>query len=102
MRLLIALLLAALAGGCSDAESAKPRMTRQERLEAAEIQLGKTPVPRTYRYADGELRVIQVPLANGYFVEQQNCIVWRDFELRTSSISCAQATDPLAEPPAPN
>jgi hypothetical protein len=93
MRSLTLLLAAALLGGC-EGEPAKPRATRKDRMEAAEVTLARTPVPRTYRYADGELRVLQVPVADGFgFVERQTCLVWRDLELRTSSISCSAPGD---------
>lgn len=62
---------------------------REKRLQAAEVKLAKTPVPRTYRYPDGELRVLQVLVPDGSgFVEQQQCFVWRDLEFKTSTISC--------------
>lgn len=90
MRFAGLLLAAALLGGC-EGESAKPRVAiRKERIQAAEERLARTPQPRTYRYAEGELKVLQVPVADGLgFVEQQQCFVWRDLELKTASISCS-------------
>lgn len=101
MRLVLSLAVAALMGGCGDAEPAKPKATRKQRLEAAEVQLGKTPQPRTYRYGDGELRVLEVPVSDGSgFVERQRCFLWRDEVLKTASISCGQMPDVLL--PGPN
>lgn len=96
MRAAAALLTAALLGGCgaSSDQVAKPRATKKDRAEAAEQQLAKTPLPRTYRYADAELRVLQVPVPDGFgFVEQQQCFVWRDLEFKTSTISCSVPPD---------
>lgn len=90
MRQLLILLAAALLGGCGGEPAKKPRMTRAERQEAAQAQLSKTPIPRTYRYADAELRVFQVPVPDGIgYVDQQTCMVWRDLEFKTSTISCS-------------
>jgi hypothetical protein len=88
--LLICLLLVA----CT-AESEKPaRRTPKERLEASEIQLGKTPQPRVYRYTDAELRVIDVPVKDSSnFVELQRCFVWRDLEFKTATMSCGTQSD---------
>lgn len=88
MRTLPLLIAAAIVGGCNS-EAAKPRTSRQERIDAAEIQVAKTPAPRTYRYQDGELRVLQVPVADEYgIVVQQPCFLWRDAEFRTASLQC--------------
>jgi hypothetical protein len=102
MRWLALLLLATLAGcGASDA---RPNATkrwleqRKARIEAAQVRLAKTPLPRTYRYADGELRVLQIPSADGSgFVEEQQCYVWRDEVYKTASISCS--VPPVELPP---
>lgn len=89
MRLLLTLVLAALAACGADPE--RPKRTKQERQEAAEAQLAKTPVPRTYRYPDGELRVIDTPVPSILGdVELQRCFLWRDTELKTASLSCPQ------------
>jgi hypothetical protein len=89
--LLICLVLA----GC-EGEQAHPRRSPKERQEAAEVKLGKTPVPRVYRYPDGELRVLEVPVKDGSsFVDQQRCFVWRDEQYKTASISCGQMPDVL-------
>lgn len=91
MRAIAALLLAALLGGCGDVDqpARKPGISRQQRLERAEDQLSRQPVPRVYRYADGELRVLQVPEADEYgLVAKHPCFLWRDFELKTVTMQC--------------
>jgi hypothetical protein len=101
MRLLLTLTVAALLGGCGDAEPAKPKVTRKQRIEAAEIELGKTPPARTYRYADGELRVLEVPVKDiTGDIERQRCFVWRDAEFRTAAVSCGQMPEVVL--PSPN
>lgn len=100
MRLpLIALLwLAACSDSPPDTQAARAER-RAKRLQASEVQLSKTPIPRTYRYTDGELRVLQVPVPDGSgFVEQQQCFVWRDLEFKTSSISCSVPAGPAPTP----
>jgi hypothetical protein len=101
------LVLVALAvpflGSCGNGEpSPEARKERRERRQAAaEGALGKTPQPRTYRYQDGELRVMEVPSADKFgYVDHQRCYIWRDTEFKTSSISCPEAplVDPLGTP----
>lgn len=98
MRVLVICLL--LAGCFSEPE--KPSAgVRKERQAKAAVTLGKTPVPRTYRYGNGELQVFEVPSADrlGY-VEHQRCFVWRDTEFKSSTISCHENMPfaPLEQP----
>lgn len=102
MRLVLLLTVSALLGGCGNAEPARPVKTRKDRLEAAEVELGKTPVPRTYRYADGELRVLEVPVRDSSgFVDRQRCFVWRDEAFRTATLSCGQMPEVVLSGPSP-
>ena len=100
MRLILLLLPALVACGAQDSRPSPG--VRKERQAAAEAAVSKTPVPRTYRYGDGELMVLDIPSANGSgFVESQRCFVWRDMELKTSSLSCPGPSDlfPALDPP---
>jgi hypothetical protein len=95
--LALALLLALVACG----ERSDPplhRASAQERREAMEESLGRTPQPRSYRYADGELRVFEVPVRSGRFVDRQTCILWRDAEFKTATLQCPSETESLTIP----
>jgi hypothetical protein len=94
---LVLLVLGVLAGcGSAEGEVRPRRSTLKERQEAAEVLLQRTPVPRTYRFADGELRVMEVPVKDGGgFVDSQRCFVWRDEAYRSASISCGQMPEVL-------
>lgn len=98
MRVLVICLL--LAGCFSEPE--KPSAgVRKDRQAKAAVTLGKAPVPRTYRYGNGELHVFEVPSADKFgFVEHQRCFLWRDTELNASSLSCASVDSgtPLEHP----
>lgn len=97
-------LVVVLLSGCFS-EPEKPNAgVRKERQAKAAAAIAKTPTPRTYRYTDGELRVLDVPSAdkNG-FMEAQRCFLWRDTEWKTSSLSCSGQADlfPSFENPGP-
>jgi hypothetical protein len=82
----LSLLLVPLLAGCL-AEGANT--SREDRIRAVEERMGQTPRPRTFRYADGELRVLEVPMGGTQGVMQlKQCFIWRDTEFKTSSISC--------------
>lgn len=67
-------------------------MTRQQRQQATEAALNRTPEPRTYRMDGNELKVVDVPISGSTgYVSTQRCFVWRDVELKSSAISCPQA-----------
>lgn len=77
--------------GCGKAASEKPAKTRQQRAAEAQAQLEKGPAVRTHKVDGGELKVIDTPVSDiPGLVETQRCFVWRDTELKTSSISCPQ------------
>lgn len=85
------LLAVVLLAACSS-EPDKPRRTAVQRTEAVEAALAKTPVPRTYRLDAGELRVVEVPVRVGTkFADLQRCFIFRDFEFKSTSISCEAA-----------
>lgn len=93
---LVLLTLAACDGGQADADRVATAKSerRAARSEAAEARLAKPPVPRTYSYPDGDLRVLEVPVKDGSgFVDVQRCFVWRDHEYRTATLSCGQMPD---------
>lgn len=87
---MLVLTLTVLLGGCFS--DAKPvRNVRKERAEKTDAAMAKTPVPRTYRYPDGEMRVFEVPVKDPVGgLEYQRCYVWKDQEFKTSTISCGQ------------
>lgn len=89
--------LVLLLAACGAAEAERPRRTTKERQEAAEVLLQRAPVPRVYRYAEGELRVLEVPVkdATGGFVDLQRCFLWRDTEFRSATVSCSYERDVL-------
>lgn len=97
-------LVVVLLSGCFS-EPEKPNAgVRKERQAAAAAALSKTPTPRTYRYTDGELRVLDIPSADRLnFLEYNRCFVWRDAEFKTASFTCAPASDmaPALEHPNP-
>lgn len=67
---------------------------RQARIERAEAALARTPVPRTYRYPDGELRVLEVPARDSSgWLEVQRCFLWKDHDGRVASLSCTPTND---------
>lgn len=94
--------LVLLLAACGAAEAERPRRTTKERQEAAEVLLQRAPVPRTYRYAEGELRVLEVPVKDGSgFVDQQRCMLWRDEVFKTATLSCGQMPEVLLSGPNP-
>lgn len=77
--------------GCGDTQAEKPRMSKKERAEAAELALSRTPDVRTYRIDGNELKVFEVPVKDSSnFVDIQRCFVWRDQEFKTATLSCGQ------------
>ena len=98
MRLILLLLPALVA--CSAQDSRPSPGVRRERQAAAEAAVSKTPVPRTYRYGDGELKVIEVQTADRYgLLDTSRCFLWRDAETKATSISCTSTADVMATPP---
>jgi hypothetical protein len=96
MRMWLFLVVVALAACGSAERGAKPRKSLKERREAAEVVLSKPPVPRTFRFSDGELRVMEVPVPDSMgLADYQRCFIWRDDAYRTSSISCGQMPEVL-------
>lgn len=80
--MLFRLALLLILAGCSEAVSVpRPRPDPEQAL-------AQTPAPRTYRYAEGELKVFEVPIRAGRMVDRQTCILWRDSEFRTASLQC--------------
>lgn len=64
---------------------------RAKRQQVAEDRLAQTPQPRVYKYADGELRIIEVPVKDFTGdLDHQRCFVWRDTEFKTATLSCGQ------------
>jgi hypothetical protein len=88
MRLWLVLSVIALAGCGENADPPLHRASAQERRRALEEALARAPQSRSWHYADGELRVFEVPIRNGRMVDRQTCIVWRDTEMRTASLQC--------------
>lgn len=79
---------------CSDAP-APVKAARPDKALAVEAAMSQAPVPRTYRYTDGEMRVFEVPVDSGGFLDRQRCVVWRDEVYKTASISCGQQPEVL-------
>lgn len=90
-----ALLVAVGVGiGCSE-KKPDPQIKANEERRAARIQakVAAQPVPRAYQINGNELLVVDI-LSEGEFrssVDRQRCYIWRDKELKTSSISCPHA-----------
>lgn len=87
----IALLAAALVlTGCGQSKPETPAKTRQQRAADTAAKLDKGPATRTHKVDGGEVKVLDVPVPGpvGLMVKKQQCIVWRDAEYRTASISC--------------
>lgn len=83
------MLLAAVVTGCSEAPASVAKPSSPERRAAAEAALSKTPAARTYTIGEHQLLVFNVPVKTiGGMVEYQRCMVWRDREFRTATLSC--------------
>ena len=93
------LIAAALLAGCADDDinTAAARKAHTEKRQAkAEAALSKTPVPRTYSIQGNQLQVLDIPVADSSgFVETQRCMVWRDAEFKTATMSCPQQAEVL-------
>lgn len=93
------LLILLAVAGCSNNTGEAPatsKASREKRLEKSEVALSKTPVPRTYTIQGNQLQVLNIPVLNDSgFVEMQRCVVWRDAEFKTASISCPQQAEVL-------
>lgn len=90
------LLVSALVAGCGDTPADKPKLSRQQREEAARLLLSKTPEPKVYHLNGNELKVIEVPVKDSTgHVDVQRCFLWRDQEFKTSTLSCGQMPDVL-------
>lgn len=91
---LILIAVALVVAGCGDTVAEKPRLSRQQREEAAQLLLSKTPKPQVYHLDGNELKVIEVPVRDSTgHVEFQRCFLWRDQEFKTSTLSCGQMPD---------
>lgn len=99
MRKIWLLAIPALLAGCADTDrpTADARKARTEQRQArAEVTLSKTPVPRTYTIQGNQLQVLDIPVADSSgFVETQRCMVWRDAEFKTATMSCPQQAEVL-------
>ncbi|MES3041787.1 MAG: hypothetical protein V4730_11650 [Pseudomonadota bacterium] len=88
--------LALLLVSCADEVPKAVRTTKVDRVAKAEVQLSKTPVPRTYNIQGNQLQVLDVPVADSSgFVESQRCFVYRDAEFKTATMSCPQQAEVL-------
>jgi hypothetical protein len=78
--------------GCSQQE---PPVRRYEPASAVK------PSSQSFRFGDGTLTVLQVPLQEGRRVEMQRCFLWRSE--RSESLHCSQDTEaaPLRLPDDP-
>lgn len=92
MRLLTLVFLSVLVAGCGEPRSEKGARAerRAARLDAALKHEAQPPKVRVLPIQRGELLVIDVPVADqdGFSRDHQKCFVWRDTELRTSSVTC--------------
>jgi hypothetical protein len=85
---LVLCLAAIVLAGCSEA----PATQRNTATRDTEAALAKTPVPRSYSFEGSELKIIEVPVRVGKrWVDTQRCFVYRDFDLKSASISCEAA-----------
>lgn len=91
--------VAALLAGCADDDisTAAARKAHADKRQAkADAALSKTPVPRTYQVGPNQLQVLDIPVSDGSgFVETQRCLVWRDAEFKTATMSCPQQAEVL-------
>jgi hypothetical protein len=88
-------LFALLLVGCSQAAERSVRSERRAaNIAAVRAEIGKTPPTRRYRYDSGEMLVWDVPFDDGTgILEANRCILWRDAEFKTSSLSCVSQLD---------
>lgn len=85
------LIVAALAvAGCNNTVAEKPVKPRQQLVAENGARLNKGPVLRTHKVEGGEFKVVDMPVSGfgGLTVRNQQCIVWRDAEYRTATMSC--------------
>jgi hypothetical protein len=96
MKLLAAFVFIFLtACGETDPSPAAQRSTRtRERIAKAELASRQPPRVITHRVGNGELVVLEIPvvLSSG-FADVQRCFLWRDIELKTSSLHCPAESD---------
>lgn len=76
--------------GCSQEPVENARAAKKAaRMESAERALSATPPMRTYRYESGQLLVLEIPFKDSSGeLETHRCLVWRDAEFKSSSLSC--------------
>lgn len=85
--------------GCSDDVPKPAKTSRVDRQAKAELQLSKTPLPRTYIIQGSQLQVLNVPVADSRgYVEMQRCYVWRDVEFKTASMQCPSESNDAPPP----
>jgi hypothetical protein len=89
MRALLALVLPALLS-CSDAGERQALQERRAQREAkAKAHAASPPAVQVHAVGPNQVLVLQLPVADEFGnLERQQCVVWRDLELRTSSMAC--------------
>lgn len=83
------LCLVVLLSGCDVSQEKQARAQRKvERQERAEVHAAQPPVIRTHDTTEGQLLVLDVPVATDGIRERQKCFVWRDAQARSASLTC--------------
>jgi hypothetical protein len=81
--------VAAVALGCSGGAKPDQQASHAKRVQRAEAKLSKPPEPKTLKVGTNEVVVVAVPTGRvGSFVQLRQCIVWRDLEFKTATMSC--------------
>jgi hypothetical protein len=106
----VALVVAASRGHeLPPAEAATPDVAeaRSAAIQAARTRINLPLTPRILQVGANQVLVLDIPsLASprAALVDTQRCYIWRDLELKTSSLSCPQSEEiaPALAPPPPS
>lgn len=92
---LLCIAFTAVATGCGDRSNGAAieaqRLSHASKLQA---DLNKPVEPRVYQFGRNELVMLEIPVASGAgMAQRQRCFIWRDMDMQTSSLSCAQSPE---------
>lgn len=96
MKVLAAILaLCCLLSGCYEKpRDAHPKASLESLKAKAAAEVAKGPNVTTHATEHGQIIVVSIPRATPYTVQWFDCVIFRDAEFKTSSISCPPEIDP--------
>jgi hypothetical protein len=81
-------------------KAAAATVSNAQRAESIAAQLKAGPTTQVWNTPEGQLLQLQIPTAGpaNLYVEQRNCLVWRDAATKTSALFCASPEPDIGDP----